>query len=237
MIIVPTIKSENLSKQLAYARNQTQSYQISSKIADAIKNYRTQANMSQNDLAQLLGVSEETIINYEIGMYNFKISELVHLSNKTNILFDISIQSKSKQNQYDTNAVEWKNKNIRDLPIFSTRIKNALIRANITTLYALSKQTIESLSHIDNIGILSISEICNISKTIGINIQSQDKTPFHPIIFKNYNYETLYDYLIKTINPDSFIKQPYMDTFLNDFCKAHSIYTKEEITEYIISKK
>ena len=54
-------------------------------IANNIKNLRTKNNLSQNDLANILGVTQACIVRYEKGIIEISTSNLYKLSKKFNV--------------------------------------------------------------------------------------------------------------------------------------------------------
>ena len=78
------------------------SAKLLSRISSKITKYRISKNMSQEDFANLLHVSQSMVSKIESCDYNFTIRQLVKLCNKMELVLNIDIDDKDKPsvNQY-----------------------------------------------------------------------------------------------------------------------------------------
>lgn len=64
-----------------------------------IKELRTKANITQKQLAEFIGVTSQTILNWENGIFEPKISELIKLANYFHVSVDYLIEREIDNSQ------------------------------------------------------------------------------------------------------------------------------------------
>lgn len=64
-----------------------------------IKELRTKANITQKQLAEYIGVTSQTILNWENGIFEPKISELIKLANYFHVSVDYLIEREVDNSQ------------------------------------------------------------------------------------------------------------------------------------------
>lgn len=66
-----------------------------------LRELRTKKGLTQHELATLLGVSAQTILNWENGIYEPKIKQLIQLADIFNVSVDYLIERKTPHNNID----------------------------------------------------------------------------------------------------------------------------------------
>lgn len=67
-----------------------------------LKELRLKAGITQNELAQKIGVTGQTLLNWENGIYEPKISQLITLANIFNVSVDYLIERDTKNSEVNT---------------------------------------------------------------------------------------------------------------------------------------
>ncbi|MCR4561868.1 MAG: helix-turn-helix domain-containing protein [Bacilli bacterium] len=63
-----------------------------------LRELRNKSGLTQNEIANKLGVSGQTILNWENGIYEPKINQLIQLADLFNVSVDYLIERKSNKN-------------------------------------------------------------------------------------------------------------------------------------------
>ena len=63
-----------------------------------LRELRNKSGLTQNEIANKLGVSGQTILNWENGIYEPKINQLIQLADLFNVSVDYLIERKSNRN-------------------------------------------------------------------------------------------------------------------------------------------
>lgn len=66
-----------------------------------LRELRIQSGLTQNDIATKLGVSGQTILNWENGIYEPKINQLIQLADLFNVTVDYLIERPNMPSQSD----------------------------------------------------------------------------------------------------------------------------------------
>ena len=71
-----------------------------------LRELRIKSGLTQNEIANKLGVSGQTILNWENGIYEPKISQLIQLADLFEVSVDYLIERKNKDKSVDYNFNE-----------------------------------------------------------------------------------------------------------------------------------
>lgn len=66
-----------------------------------LRELRNTRGLTQNELANMLGVTGQTILNWENGIYEPKISQLIELSNIFNVTIDFLVERETVPSMVD----------------------------------------------------------------------------------------------------------------------------------------
>ena len=66
-----------------------------------LRELRNKSGFTQNEIANILGVSGQTILNWENGIYEPKISQLIQLADLFNVTVDYLIERKNNEKKVD----------------------------------------------------------------------------------------------------------------------------------------
>lgn len=66
-----------------------------------LRELRIKGGFTQSEVAKKLGVSSQTILNWENGIYEPKISQLIKLADLFNVSVDYLIERENNKNTYD----------------------------------------------------------------------------------------------------------------------------------------
>lgn len=66
-----------------------------------LRELRTKSGLTQNEIATKLGVSGQTILNWENGIYEPKINQLIQLADLFNVSVDYLIERKGNEKRID----------------------------------------------------------------------------------------------------------------------------------------
>ena len=66
-----------------------------------LRELRTKSGLTQNEIATRLGVSGQTILNWENGIYEPKISQLIQLADLFNVTVDYLVERERVPSQAD----------------------------------------------------------------------------------------------------------------------------------------
>lgn len=66
-----------------------------------LRELRIKSGLTQNEIATKLGVSGQTILNWENGIYEPKISQLIQLADLFNVSIDYLVERKGNQKKVD----------------------------------------------------------------------------------------------------------------------------------------
>lgn len=66
-----------------------------------LRELRNKSNLTQNEIATKLNVSGQTILNWENGIYEPKINQLIQLADLFNVTVDYLIERKTTTNKVD----------------------------------------------------------------------------------------------------------------------------------------
>ena len=66
-----------------------------------IRELRNKSGLTQNEIASKLGVSGQTILNWENGIYEPKINQLIQLADLFNVSVDYLIERKNSDRDVD----------------------------------------------------------------------------------------------------------------------------------------
>lgn len=66
-----------------------------------LRELRNKSGMTQNDIASKLNVSGQTILNWENGIYEPKISQLIELASLFNVTIDYLVEREKVPSQAD----------------------------------------------------------------------------------------------------------------------------------------
>ena len=80
-----------------------------------LRELRSESGLNQNDIASKLGVSGQTILNWENGIYEPKISQLIQLAGLFNVTVDYLIERENVPSQADIVCEELEKINKEDL--------------------------------------------------------------------------------------------------------------------------
>lgn len=87
-------------------------------ISMAIFNYRMENELSQKDLANILGVTQAMVSKLESGQYNPSVEQLWKISKSLNLKFTVSLEVKQDENTEIWEAQEYRMGNIdMDIPL------------------------------------------------------------------------------------------------------------------------
>ena len=89
-----------------------------------LRELRNKSGLTQNDIAAKLGVSGQTILNWENGIYEPKINQLIELADLFNVTVDYLIEREKTPSQADIVCKELEKISKEDLISF---IRNKLI--------------------------------------------------------------------------------------------------------------
>ena len=67
-----------------------------------LRELRSKSGLTQNEIATKLGVSGQTILNWENGIYEPKISQLIQLADLFDVSVDYLIERKANDKSIDT---------------------------------------------------------------------------------------------------------------------------------------
>ena len=62
-----------------------------------LRELRNKSSLTQNEIANKLSVSDQTILNWENGIYEPKINQLIQLANLFNVTVDYLIERKNNE--------------------------------------------------------------------------------------------------------------------------------------------
>ena len=83
-----------------------------------LRELRIQSGLTQNDIATKLGVSGQTILNWENGIYEPKINQLIQLADLFNVTVDYLIERPNMPSQSDIVCKELEKLNKEDIIAF-----------------------------------------------------------------------------------------------------------------------
>lgn len=66
-----------------------------------LRELRNKSGFTQNEIANILGVSGQTILNWENGIYEPKINQLIQLADLFNVTVDYLIERKNNEKKVD----------------------------------------------------------------------------------------------------------------------------------------
>ena len=66
-----------------------------------LRELRTKSGLTQNEIANKLGVSGQTILNWENGIYEPKINQLIQLADLFNVSIDYLVERKAGVTKID----------------------------------------------------------------------------------------------------------------------------------------
>ena len=66
-----------------------------------LRELRNKSGFTQNEIANILGVSGQTILNWENGIYEPKINQLIQLADLFNVTVDYLIERKNNEIKVD----------------------------------------------------------------------------------------------------------------------------------------
>ena len=66
-----------------------------------LRELRNKSGFTQNEIANKLGVSSQTILNWENGIYEPKINQLIQLADLFNVTVDYLIERKNNEKKVD----------------------------------------------------------------------------------------------------------------------------------------
>lgn len=66
-----------------------------------LRELRNKSGLTQNEIASRLGVSGQTILNWENGIYEPKINQLIQLADLFNVTVDYLIEHKNNEKKAD----------------------------------------------------------------------------------------------------------------------------------------
>ena len=66
-----------------------------------LRELRNKSGFTQNEIASKLGVSGQTILNWENGIYEPKINQLIQLADLFNVTVDYLIERKNNEKKVD----------------------------------------------------------------------------------------------------------------------------------------
>lgn len=92
-----------------------------------LRELRTKSGLTQNELANKLGVSGQTILNWENGIYEPKINQLIQLADLFGVSIDYLVERKTDINKIDDVCKELEKITKEELIVF---VKNALKNKN-----------------------------------------------------------------------------------------------------------
>ena len=77
-----------------------------------LKELRKRKNISQSELGKLLGVTGQTVLNWESGIYEPKIEHLIKLADYFNVTIDFLVDrpkniSKAEENKYELSKISY----------------------------------------------------------------------------------------------------------------------------------
>lgn len=76
-----------------------------------LRELRISKDLSQSDLAKIIGVSGQTILNWENGIYEPKINQLIQLADYFNVTVDYLIERKTS-----VDVIEILSNNLKKVP-------------------------------------------------------------------------------------------------------------------------
>ena len=80
-----------------------------------LKELRKQANMTQAQLSEKLGVTGQTVLNWENGVYEPKIEQLIKLADLFNVTIDYLVDRPTKISKADEISKELSKISVDDL--------------------------------------------------------------------------------------------------------------------------
>lgn len=89
-----------------------------------LRELRIKSGLTQNEIASKLGVSGQTILNWENGIYEPKINQLIELANLFDVSIDYLVERKTNTNKINEICKELDKISKEEIIDF---IKNALI--------------------------------------------------------------------------------------------------------------
>ena len=84
-----------------------------------LKELRKQANMTQSQLSEKLGVTGQTVLNWENGVYEPKIEQLIKLADLFNVTIDYLVDRPTKISKADEICKELSKISVDDLYEFN----------------------------------------------------------------------------------------------------------------------